>query len=108
MLGLNEMSDILQELIIDGNCYHDKTDDSYRIMEWDTVWGKLYKIQVYTHAKVSYIFEIPDIHISLENAVKAARQRLFLHVDSICELFDSPALMIDGQFKKEVKIADGT
>ncbi len=97
------MSDILQELIIDGNIYHDKTDNSYRIIMHDTSWGKLYGIQLF--CGLSW-FEIPDIHISLENAVKAARARLFLHVDSICELFDSPALMIDGQFKKQVKIAD--
>lgn len=103
------MSDILQELIVDGNMYHDKTDDSYRIIKYETKWGDLYRILVreMSYSGINFV-EIPDIHISLENAVKAARGRLFLHVDSICELFDSKALMIDGQFKKEMKIADGT
>lgn len=101
------MSDILQELIVDGNIYCDKTDDSYRIIKYETKWGDLYKIQICHTPRLAincleYWLEISDIHITLENAVEAARDRLFMHVNSIC----SKALMIDGQFKSTVKIAD--
>ena len=64
-----------------GDSWYDLSDDSYRIKEYDTAWGKLYRIQVclkgWDTGNLRAYFEISDIHLTIESAVTAARAKAF-------------------------------